>query len=181
VRRCRLEDLVTVTGYLADHELTECIAASDVTLNLRWPTAREISGTWLRCLAAGKPSVIIDLAHLSHVPALDPRTWQPHPAGTDAAPICVALDIADEEHSLRLAVRRLATDEALRNTLGRAAREYWTANHSVDLMISDYRKLIAIARGEQPPRPALPTHLRDDHGHIVRNVTAMFGLSSPLG
>ncbi len=56
-----------------DEAFTENIAACDVALNLRWPTAREMSGPWLRCLAAGKPTVIVDLAHLADVPTLDPR------------------------------------------------------------------------------------------------------------
>ena len=61
--RARLDD-VTLTGYLpTDEAFTESIAACDVALNLRWPTAREMSGPWLRCLAAGKPTVIVDLAH----------------------------------------------------------------------------------------------------------------------
>ena len=71
-----LADRVTLTGYLdTDESLTDHLAACDVTLNLRWPTARETSGPWLRALAAGRPTVIIDLVHLGDVPSLDPRTW----------------------------------------------------------------------------------------------------------
>jgi glycosyltransferase involved in cell wall biosynthesis len=59
VRRRGLEARVTMTGYLeTEADLTECIAACDVALNLRWPTAREISGPWLRALAAGRATVI---------------------------------------------------------------------------------------------------------------------------
>ena len=47
--RAQAADVVD-TGYLeTDEELTDhLIAACDVTLNLRWPTARELSGPWLR-------------------------------------------------------------------------------------------------------------------------------------
>src|SRR6476646_3146110 len=77
VRQRGLEDRVTITGYLAtDSELTDCIAACDVSLNLRWPTAREMSGPWLRALAAARPTITIDLAHLVDVPSIDPRTWK---------------------------------------------------------------------------------------------------------
>ena len=76
VQRRGLAARTTITGYLeTDRELTECIAACDVALNLRWPTAREISGPWLRALAAGRPTVVMDLEHLADVPSLDPRTW----------------------------------------------------------------------------------------------------------
>ena len=71
-----LSDRVTLTGYLpSESELTDCIAACDVSLNLRWPTAREMSGPWLRALAAARPTITIDLEHLVDVPSLDPRTW----------------------------------------------------------------------------------------------------------
>ena len=71
-----LQDRVTLTGYLeTDEDVTDHVAACDVTLNLRWPTARETSGPWLRALAAGKATVITDLVHLGDVPSLDPRTW----------------------------------------------------------------------------------------------------------
>ncbi len=79
IERLGIRDAVTLTGYIeADDDLTAHIAACDVALTLRWPTAREISGPWLRCLAAGTPTVIVHLAHLVDVPALDPRTWQLH-------------------------------------------------------------------------------------------------------
>ena len=121
-----------------------------LALNLRWPSAREISGPWLRCLAAGKPTVIVDLAHMSDVPTLDPRTWQPNlrtgagrpGTGISSAPCAVAIDILDEDHSLRLAMRRLGSDALLRSALGRAAQEYWQGAHSLEIMVGDYEDLI---------------------------------------
>ena len=72
--RAGLADRVTVTGYVDDDALPEYLAAVDVCLNLRWPTGRETSAAWLRCLAAGKPTIITDLAHTADVPSLDLRT-----------------------------------------------------------------------------------------------------------
>ncbi len=67
-----VDQRVTITGYLpTEADLTDCIAACDVSLNLRWPTAREMSGPWLRALAAARPTITIDLAHLVDVPSLD--------------------------------------------------------------------------------------------------------------
>ena len=66
-----------VTGYLnSEDELTAHIAACDATINLRWPTAREISGPWLRALALGRPTIVTQLSHMADVPSLDPRTWR---------------------------------------------------------------------------------------------------------
>jgi glycosyltransferase involved in cell wall biosynthesis len=183
VARLGLEDCTTLTGYLeSDDALTAAIAASDVALNLRWPTAREVSGPWLRCLAAGRATVTIELAHLSNVPSIDPRTWLSTANGAAAA-CTVALDVADEAHSLRLAIRRLAVDRDLRVALGRAGREYWSANHSIEHMADDYRRVIARAAAAAPPAPAtpLPDHLLDSADRTLRAVLNDIGVGMPAG
>lgn len=170
-----------VTGYLdSDEELTECIAACDAALTLRWPTAGEISGPWLRCLALGLPTVVIDLPQLALVPSLDPRTWQPHGGFAAGPPMCIAIDILDEDHSLGLAMRRLAAHPSLGERLGRAAAAYWKREHSVDIMINDYRQLIARALASPVPHPRLPRHLADDGSGVLEAIAERFGLPSPL-
>ena len=174
-----LADRVTVTGYLDDDELTAHLAACDVSVNLRWPTARETSGAWLRALAAGLPTIITDLAHLDDVPSLDPRTWQARDTRGRSvqAPVCVSVDILDEDHSLRLAMRRLAQDAELRERLGRTAQAWWRREHSLNAMADDYERLIAAAAarpGAAMPADA-PRHLRDDGGGRLRALLAPFG------
>jgi hypothetical protein len=153
-----------------DEEFDRAIAASDVTLNLRWPSAVETSGPWVRSLSMGRPTVIVDMAHQTHVPALDPRTWRRHEPTDDLEPgaddraVTVALDIRDLGHSLQLAMRRLATDAALRDQLGRRARAWWEREHTVDRMITDYERAMARAVTLPLPSPApdWPAHLRPD-------------------
>ena len=177
IARRGLDARVTLTGYLdTDEALTAAIAASDVALNLRWPTAREVSGPWLRSLAAGKPTVIIDLAHLADVPSVDPRTWRPNMSGHE--PVTVAVDIMDEDHSLRLAMRRLATDAALRGSLGRAGREYWRREHSPAMMLEDYRRVIGRAASLPAPAVTLPPHLRNRGDGTLRAILDEMGCSS---
>jgi glycosyltransferase involved in cell wall biosynthesis len=166
---------VTMTGYIdSDAALTETIAATDVALNLRWPTAREMSGPWLRALAAGVATITIDLAHTVHVPSLDPRTWLPN-GGPGPAPVTVAIDILDEDHSLRRAMRRLASDSALRATLAAAGREYWEREHSVERMLDDYRRLLPIAAAIPAPDPVLPPHMITDGDRVLRSLLQDFG------
>jgi glycosyltransferase involved in cell wall biosynthesis len=180
VERLGLRDSCTVTGYLPDDaDLTGCIAASDVTLNLRWPTAREVSGPWLRCIAAGRPTVTMDLAHMADVPSIDPRTWRSNAPGGEA-PCTVAIDILDEDHSLRLAMRRLATDASLRASLGRAARQYWLDKHSIDVMVAGYRTLIAEALDISIAAAPLPPHLVQDGGDTLRRLAMEFTVPLPL-
>ncbi len=168
-----LDDRVIVTGYLAsDAEITAHLAACDVTLNLRWPTARETSGPWLRALAAGRATVITDLVHVTGLASLDPRTWTVNHA---EAPVCVAIDILDEDHSLRLAMRRLAADAALRAALGQAAREWWAREHSVDVMVDDYVRAMTQAIELPPPRAELPAHARDSGDQLLHRLLEPFG------
>jgi len=153
-----------------DAEFDRAIAASDVTLNLRWPSTLETSGPWVRSLAMGRPTVIVDLLHQTHVPALDPRTWRRHSPTAELEPdaddraVTVALDIQDLGHSLRLAMRRLATDASLRDRLGRRAREWWEREHTVDRMVTDYERAIAraVTLPSPSPGPDWPAHLRPD-------------------
>jgi glycosyltransferase involved in cell wall biosynthesis len=157
-----------VVDRLDDDEFDAAIAATDVSLNLRWPTARETSGPWVRSLALARATVRIDQAHQTDVPVLDPRTWHRHAPSDDLAPdaddraIGVAIDILDEEHSLRLAMRRLAEDAALRARLGRAARAYWEREHTMDRMVADFERAAALAVDRPIPAVDLPAHLRPD-------------------
>jgi glycosyltransferase involved in cell wall biosynthesis len=177
IRRLGLGPRTILTGYLeSERALTDCIAASDASLNLRWPTAGEVSGPWLRCLALGLPTVIVDLVHLAGVPSIDPRTWQPHGGRTSAEPLCIAVDILDEDHSLGLAMRRLATQPALRERLGHAAAEYWRREHAPEHMVEDYLALIDRALHRGVPQPALPAHLLADGGRVLDAIAAQFGV-----
>jgi hypothetical protein len=170
-----------VTGYIeGDDEFTEYVAACDVAITLRWPSAREVSGPWLRALAAGRPTIMTDLEHMADVPALDPRTWTPPQSAATAPPVAVSIDILDEDHSLRLAMRRLAGDADLRRRLGRAASAYWERNHSVDRMVDDYRRVIPLALATPAPAVDLPAHLRADGTARLAQLLAPFGIPADL-
>jgi glycosyltransferase involved in cell wall biosynthesis len=189
VRARGLGSRVVITGYLpSDDELTDHIAACDATLNLRWPTAGETSGPWLRCLAAGKPTVTLDLLQTADVPSLDPRTWTLRILGAPGLesespdPITIAIDLVDEDHSLRLAMRRLALDAGLRRSVGAAARAWWQRNHTIVAMAADYRRVLPLAIAAVPAvtrgRASLPRHLRDQAEGTLDAVLARFGVAS---
>jgi glycosyltransferase involved in cell wall biosynthesis len=161
-----------------DAEFDEAIAAVDVMLNLRWPTALETSGPWVRGLALGRPTVIVDLPHQTHVPALDPRTWRRHAPcedlseDADARAVTVAIDICDLPRLLRVAMRRLGTDAALRARLGREARAWWEREHTVTRMVADYERAMERAITEPPPSPDWPAHMRPDPAAHARRILA---------
>lgn len=186
-----LQDRVTLTGYLErDADLTDHLAACDVSVNMRWPTARETSGPWLRALAAGTATIITDLVHLGDVPSLDPRTWaaqeargERREARKDNAPraaVTVAIDILDEDHSLRLAMRRLAADADLREQLGRAGQAWWAREHSIEVMAGDYERVMNDAAARPDPDVTLPAHMRDAGDRKLVALLAPLGLENPI-
>ncbi len=61
-------DRVHFLGFLPFEEFEAAIAASDVCLNLRYPTAGETSASLLRILAIGRPAVVSDYAQSAELP-----------------------------------------------------------------------------------------------------------------
>ncbi len=170
-RALGVEHKVSVAGYVADDEIDDYIAAADVCLCMRWPTSRETSASWLRCLGAGRPTVTTDLVHTVDIPTIDARNGSLLGSGD---PVGASVDILDEKHSLSLALRRLAQDSRLRDTLGHNARVLWNSRFRLDQMIESYEKVIHLAMKTPQPaaarRAALPAHLLADgteHGRSI--------------
>lgn len=175
-------DRVVVTGYVPDGDLGQYLALADAGLCLRWPTGRETSGAWIRCLAAGKPTVITDLAHLTDVPVIDPRTMATlapcNASPEDLEPIAFVVELTDEVQMLRLAIRHLAERRDLREQLGRAARNYWTRHATPDLMARDYEALLERTRRSEPnPHPQWPAHLVADGTERARAIARHVGVA----
>ncbi len=167
---------VTLAPALDDDGFERAIASVDVSLNLRWPTARETSGPWLQALAAARATVVIDLEQHAHLPALDPQTWTQRPGPGRNDPITVAIDVLDEAHSLDLAMTRLAGDAALRDRLGRAARTWWEREHTTTRMVDEYAHLIArVAQQPAGTPPSLPEALSPDPLDYTRELVRPFG------
>ncbi len=105
------------------------------------------------------------------------RVWRREEA------IAVAIDILDEDHSLAIAMRRLALDAGLRADLGAAARRHWAAGHTVAHMVDDYEQAIAAAAATPAVVPAeragrpLPPHVTVDGTARVRRLAAEVGVA----
>lgn len=176
-RRLGLEGAVSVAGFVPDAELPACLAAADLVVSLRWPSARETSASWVRAIAAGRPTIVSDLADQADLPALDPRSWTiQHARAVEGLlePVAVSVDLLDEGHSLTLALKRLTSDAALRARLGAAARAHWAAGHTVAHMAARYEAVCAEASLLPDPAPALPDHLRPDPSGFARGLVAGF-------
>jgi glycosyltransferase involved in cell wall biosynthesis len=169
-------ECVTVTGYVPDSDVPNYLAAADICVCLRWPTNRETSASWLRCLAAGKPTIVTELSHLIDVPLLDPQTWQLR-RGAPSDAVAVSVDMLDEQHSIQVALERLASDHALRARLGAAARAWWHAHHRLDTMADDYERVLAQAASRVRPDRVLPHHLERDGTATARTLADTLGVT----
>ncbi|MSO21065.1 MAG: glycosyltransferase [Acidobacteria bacterium] len=104
-----LNDAVSLLGYLPQEEFVDCMAAADISLNLRWPTAGETSGSLLWALALGKPTLISEVGAFLEVPE-------------GAA---VRIPMGDQEQRwLAGWLRALLGDPALARQIGQAGHGY---------------------------------------------------------
>jgi hypothetical protein len=158
------------------------LTAADVVVATQWPTFGRPLTDALSGFAAARAVIVAETASTAHWPTLDPQTWQQRsvPTGTSGteAPIAISIDPRDEEHSLMLALVRLANDAALRASLGDAARAWWARHATVAHAIARWRTVLADACSlPPPPRPAgWPAHLDADASGTMTAILNQFGL-----
>lgn len=116
-RDLQLDPSVIFTGRVSKEELLACVQAVDVGINLRWPTAGETSGSLIRLLAAGKPTIVTAVGPFAEFPdGCCPKV----PVGPD------------EEDRLAEMMLHLAADPEARRAMAEAARRYVQENHAID-------------------------------------------------
>ena len=158
-----------------DQQYQNYLAAADISLSLRWPTAEETSRTWAESLSASKPTIITALPHTADVPALDATTWRPTSRTQEA--VAVSVDLLDEGAALLAAMSRLADDQALRERLATSGHEYWTREHQMAQMANDYLRLIPNAAALPVPAiQSLPAHLTDDYSALAASIAGEIGV-----
>jgi glycosyltransferase involved in cell wall biosynthesis len=179
VHRLGLESRVHFAGYVPDAALPAYLAAADVCCCLRWPSNGETSASWLRCLAAGKPTLITALAQLRDVPALQMNASGAAPVSTNEEAVAIAVDPVDEPRDIARALDALASDAALRRTIGENARARWARFHRLPDMAHAYLGAIDDAVRRVAPGPSLPAHLVDDGTATLDRIVADMGVPEP--
>lgn len=130
-----LSDRVRTTGYVSAGDLAYYLAASDVCLNLRWPTAGETSASLLRIMGAG-------------VPVLVSRTGSFEELPDDAAG---KIDVGDIEEELLLEyMLLLARRPEVRDAMSRASRRYVAENHTLEGAAKGYLDFVTSLDGKHP-------------------------------
>jgi glycosyltransferase involved in cell wall biosynthesis len=121
---------VHVTGYLQYADFADAIAAADLCLNLRYPTAGETSASLLRVMAAGRAAVVSDYAQFAELPdtiAVKVPLAPPRDGRDEALEQAEPETREVAELAARLA-SLLAQPERLR-AMGEAAREHVRLHH----------------------------------------------------
>ena len=158
--------------------LTRC----DVAIAPGWPPYHGPPTAVMAALAAGKAVVTMEMEATAEWPAIDPQTWRPRGLSVKDDPIAVTIDPRDEEHSLMLAVRRLSSDTALREQLGRAGHAWWQQNATPAHAAAAWMRILQEAATlAPPPRPDdWPAEFGADGTELARAILSEFGLTTRI-
>ncbi len=144
IERLGLQDVVHVTGYVERAAFEAYVAAADVCVNLRYPTAGETSASLLRLLGAGRATLVSRTGAFAELP--------PHVA------VQIDTDDSEREHILA-ALHLLISRPELAASIGAHARAYVAQNHTLAQAAAGYARLLARCYGWPQVvrlRPPLP-------------------------
>jgi glycosyltransferase involved in cell wall biosynthesis/uncharacterized protein YbaR (Trm112 family) len=122
-----LSDNVRLSGYMSDNDAAVLAQASDVAVNLRFPSTGETSASLLRLLGAGLPVVVTAHGSSLEIP--------------EVAAIHLPVDRFEEE-TLVAYLSWLASDNEARQAYGENARKFVVSEHSMANAVQGYRDVL---------------------------------------
>lgn len=135
-----VSERVHVTGFLPFEELDAAIAATDLCLNLRYPTAGETSASLLRILAVGRPVLVSQYAEFGDLPD---DVALPIPLG----------DGEDEALAATLVELLIGSHEEL-DRRGERARRFVAERHAPELAAREMVAAVEELASREPPGDA---------------------------
>jgi glycosyltransferase involved in cell wall biosynthesis len=129
-------------GYVSADEYRDWMAATDMAVNLRFPTAGETSASLLRLLGDGQCTLVSAYRQFLEIP---PQAVVRIPLGRE------------EETTLARELVALAGDRRRRSQVGEAARAFVASEHSMEAAARGFREAVeSIDAGKPAPRPVPP-------------------------
>jgi glycosyltransferase involved in cell wall biosynthesis len=125
-------DGVEWRGYVDEEMLWSSMAACDVIVSLRSPTMGETSGSTIRALGLGKPTIVSDVGWFAELP--------------DEVALKIPAD-AREIENLATVLELLASSEAARQSMHVAALEYVRREHDLERVADAYAGALEEAAG----------------------------------
>lgn len=142
---------VRIMGRTSIEDFQAAMVATDIAVNLRYPSGGESSGSMVRLLCLGIPTILSDTGSFGEVPS-------------DCA-AKIPLDEMEED-VLAAYLIALAEDPDLRRRLGENARRYARTTHTLEGAAEKYRRFLERVRHEarepSPPVPPLAPYPRED-------------------
>lgn len=114
-----LKDQVKFLGYLPIAQASEYLNCSDICVNLRYPTMGETSGSLIRIMSLGKPTIITNIGWYSEIP-------------DDCA---IKIDPEKEEEQLKAKLLILINEKQTRERIGLKAKEYIRYNNDPETFV----------------------------------------------
>src|ERR1035438_2410495 len=142
IRDLGQEERIRILGHVPLNEFVEYMAACDVCLNLRYPTAGESSGSLLREMALARPVIVSDIGAFSDLP--DDACIK-IPAGPEAS--------LGEPEWLYEYMNTLVNRPDLARALGRNAAEYTARECSWERAAERYVEFLTSFKKPRPHRP----------------------------
>ncbi len=137
VRRCGMQEFVTVTGHLSLDEFQRRIHETDIAICLRERSVGATSGSLCRIMAAGVAAVVSDVGAFSEFP-------------NDAV---VKIDHNEHADALLAAyLGKLIEDRSLREQIGANARSYVLSEHRIEDSARKYLGFLQYVIAERPRR-----------------------------
>ena len=134
-----LDGAVRRLGYIAEASVPDLLAAADLVVNLRYPTAGETSASLLRILAAEQAVVVTRAGSMAEMPP-------------DACAM-VAPDAVEEE-LLAEVIGRLIDDRPLRDKMAANARAYVEREHTLPISAAAYLRVLGRMLGRELSAPS---------------------------
>jgi glycosyltransferase involved in cell wall biosynthesis len=128
-----------VLGHLPLKAMEGIICASDICINLRYPTMGESSGVLTRMMGYGKPVLVTDIGSYAELP--------------EYTVLKVAPNI-DEIETIKRFIDALAKDREFRLAVGREARLYVEQESSMEKCVRRYVDFLHEVSGKPEVRPA---------------------------
>jgi len=133
VQKLNLEGKVKVTGHVSMEEFYDYIAASDICINLRFPCTGGISGSLLRILSVGKPTIVTETRAYTDFPNdVVVKIPEPH--------------LCDEVEEIYKALVLLTENLEYRHSLSTKAAAYVAREHSPERCARLYVEFIEQVR-----------------------------------
>jgi glycosyltransferase involved in cell wall biosynthesis len=128
VATLRLGDAVRITGRTTLADFVRHMVATDIAVNLRYPTAGETSASLIRLLGLGVPTLISNVGGFADFPD----------------DCCAKINVDPfEEETVYAILQRLAGDADLRRQMGENAHRYATEAHAPEQTARDTLAFVA--------------------------------------